>query len=256
MKAKWILFFIFIIFGGISIYNHTNTLVITHHKVELGQKGLKLKIAHVSDLHTKGLDNLEKQLALAISNEKPDIIVITGDLATPLGSSEGYEAVLKTLKAPKGTYFVQGNWEYWEPIQELKTLFRNNNITDLTNSYFQLDNNLWFVGFDDSEEGTPKLDILESIPKSAIKIGLFHSPVFFDKVAGKTQLNLAGHSHGGQIYIPMISSFWIPEGTGKYTQGWFEKNQSKLYVNRGIGTSIVPLRFNSHPELAIIDIDY
>jgi predicted MPP superfamily phosphohydrolase len=256
MKGKWILFFTLAVFGGIKIYDHTNTLVITRHKVELGQKGKKLKVAHVSDLHTKGLDKLEKQLALAISNEKPDIILITGDLATPSGSNEGYEAVLKILKAPRGTYFVQGNWEYWEPIQELKTLFRNNNIIDLTNNTYQLDNNLWLVGFDDSEEGAPQLGILESIPKSAIKIGLFHSPIFFDKVAGKTELNLAGHSHGGQIYIPLISSFWTPKGTGSYMQGWFQKNQSKLYVTRGIGTSILPLRFNSYPELAIINIDF
>lgn len=256
MGMKWIIFFLVIAGAGIGIYRHTNTLTVTHHQIKLGKGQKHIRIAHVTDLHTKGIGTLERQLITILKNEKPDIIAITGDLATPSGTKEGFESVLKELKAPRGTYFVHGNWEYWEPIPNLRKLLHSNGIKDITNKTLQIDQNLWLVGFDDSEEGNPELGIIEAIPKTAIKIGLFHSPIFFEKTAGRINLNLAGHSHGGQIRIPFIDPLWVPKGTGRYDQGWFEKNNTKLFVSRGIGTSILPIRFYCSPEIAFIDINY
>lgn len=250
-------FFVFLILIlAYGVYLHTNTLVITYHKVVLGPGKRKIKIAHVTDLHSKDFGKLEEQLFQSIEQELPDLIAITGDLATPSGTNEGYKSVLTKLKAPKGVFFVNGNWEYWEPISDLHLIFKEAGITDLSNHAIHLENNLWLVGFDDSEAGRPKLDILKSLPKDSIKIGLFHSPDFFEKTAGLVEVNFAGHSHGGQVRIPIAGHVWVPPGTGKYLQGWFEKNGSKLYVSRGIGTSILPIRFNCSPELAIIEITY
>lgn len=256
MKKKWIIVFIVTVITFAKIYLHTNTLRVSLHHVKLGSNKKKLRVAHVSDLHTSGLNQLEKQLIMAIENEKPDLIVITGDLATPSGTNEGYSKVLKNLIAPQGTYFVRGNWEYWEPINEIESILKNHHIVDLNNKSHLIDEDLWLVGFDDSEEGDPKLSILEAIPKNAVKIGLFHSPNFYDQVKRKINLSLAGHSHGGQIRLPFLKPFWVPEGTGQYDQGWFEQEGSKLFVSRGVGTSVIPVRFNCSPELAIIDISY
>lgn len=256
MSKKWILFFLLITLVAGALYLHTNTLALTYHEIVLNKGSKKLRLAHVTDLHTKGMGRLEKQLIKALIKEKPDVIVITGDLSTPSGTIEGYESVLKEFHAPGGVYFVQGNWEYWEPISELGELLDRNNIKNLTNLSHQIKLDLWIVGFDDSEEGQPAIKILDAIPKSTVKIGLFHSPAFFEEIAGLTDLNLAGHSHGGQFRIPFFGHFWVPEGTGKFDQGWFKKNRSKLFVSRGIGTSLVPIRFNCSPELAIIDIKY
>ncbi|MGE3611762.1 MAG: metallophosphoesterase [Bacteriovoracaceae bacterium] len=256
MSKKWFIFFFILINITVGVYLHTNTLTITYHNVTLRSGNKKIRIAHVTDLHTKGLGRIEKQLLVALKTEKPDVIVITGDIATPTGTEKGYESVLKELKAPQGIFFVQGNWEYWEPIQNLKMILNKNNIKDMTNQTHFLDQNLWLVGFDDSEEGQPHLEILDNLPKSALKIGLFHSPVFFEKTAGLVNLNLAGHSHGGQFRIPFLGHLWVPQGTGRFDQGWFEKDHSKLFVSRGIGTSILPMRFNCAPELAIINIQY
>ena len=249
------LFLVFLAFAG-GIYFHTNTLKVTRHQTTLGNGNQKLKIAHISDLHSSGFGRLEEQVYNALTLEKPDVIVITGDLATPSGTLDGYKEVIKDFKAPKGVYFVQGNWEFWEPISDLKYLLKETGVTDLTNRVHQLDHNLWLVGFDDSEEGTPQLEILKSLPPKAMKIGLFHSPRFFEKTAGLIELNLAGHSHGGQIRIPLMSPLWVPSGTGNYDQGWFEKENSRLFVSRGIGTSILPIRINCSPELAIIEVRY
>lgn len=213
-------------------------------------------MAHVSDLHTKGAGSLEQQVFEILKKEKPDLIFITGDLATPSGTLEGYKVVIGELKAPKGVYFVQGNWEYWEPIPGLEELFHEFGIIDLTNHAEKLDEDLWLVGFDDSEEGNPQLEILKGLPENSVKIGLFHSPQFFDKTNRSIHLNFAGHAHGGQIRLPFIGPLWVPKGTGQYDQGWFKKNHSHLFVSRGIGTSILPMRFNCSPELAIVDLSY
>lgn len=254
-KKRVILFFFFSVLI-VGIYHHTNTLEVTHHRIKISDGKQKLKIAHITDLHSKGLRKLEQQLFEALKKEKPDIIVITGDLATPSGTLEGYKTVLENLKAPKGVYFVQGNWELWEPISGLKKLFDEVGITDLTNGVQQLNQNLWLVGFDDSYQGTPNLEILKSLPQKALKIGIFHSPQFFEMTASLTELNFAGHSHGGQVRLPFIGSLWVPNETGQYDQGWFKKANSHLFVSRGIGTSILPIRLFCSPELAIIDVGY
>lgn len=256
MKKKSVIFFLITTVALVAIYFHTNTLAVTYHKVAIGGGNKKLRVAHITDLHTKGMNYLERQLIAALKQQNPDIIVITGDLANPSGTKEGYVSVLKELKAKKGTYLVQGNWEYWENIPDLKSILANNNIKNLTNQTHKLDQNLWLIGFDDSEEGLPELNIVNSIPKSAMKIAIIHSPIFFDKTASFTQLNFAGHTHGGQVRIPFIGPLWLPRGSGNYAMGWYEKEKSKLYVSRGIGTSILPIRFNCSPELAIIDINY
>lgn len=256
MKKSFILFLIITLIFGYAVYKHTNTLEITSHRIELAKKKRKLTIAHVSDLHTKGMGTLEKQVIDTINDSKVDLIVITGDIATPNGTHEGYISVLKNFRAPEGIYYIPGNWEYWEPIHELQTILKENNIIDLTNKTQKISENLWLIGFDDSEEGSPDLGIISNLPSSDVKIGIFHSPQFFDEVFTRTDLNLAGHSHGGQIRIPLVGSLFLPTGTGKYDQGWFKKENSKLFVSRGIGTSVLPIRFFCKPELAIIEVFY
>ena len=235
------------------IYNHTNSLVVTHHKKSFRDVKLNLKIAHISDLHSSSVGVLEKQLFKELGEEKPDLIFITGDLATPGHNREGFKQILKKLTAPHGVYLVKGNWEYWEPIERLEELLRENSIHLLNNDAKEILPNLWVVGFDDSEEGSPNLGILNDIPEKDFKIGLFHSPIFFNQVAGKIHLSFAGHSHGGQIKIPFLKPI-LPEGVGKYIEGWFKKSNSELYVSRGIGTSVLPIRLFCSPELAIINI--
>jgi predicted MPP superfamily phosphohydrolase len=252
MSRRWILIFIILLAFVIGIYFHTNTLEVTHHQVKLSVGNSKIKIAHVTDLHTHGIGRLEVQLFKTLEEERPDIIVITGDLTTPGGTLDGYKDVLDKLQAPKGVYFVQGNWEHWNPTSAIL----NTKISDLTNQIHQFDKNLWLVGFDDSEAGKPQLDILNSIPQNVLKIGLLHSPEFFKKTAGKVDLNLAGHTHGGQIRVPFFGPLWLPKGSAHYDQGWFEENSTRMYVSRGIGTSILPIRFNCSPELAIFEVSY
>jgi len=228
----------------------------TFHEVSIGRSGKSLLVAHVTDLHTDGMGALELKLIDSIRSKKPDIIFITGDVATPGGSVQGYEDVLSKFQAPLGVYFVQGNWEYWEPINELRDILKKATIVDLTNKSIHIKDDLWLVGLDDQLAGSPDVRTLEKTPENAKIISIFHSPILFNLIKNKTDLAFAGHSHGGQIRIPFWGPLWTPDGTGKYVSGWFHEGRGKMYVSRGLGNSILPIRFNCRPEVAFIKVNY
>jgi predicted MPP superfamily phosphohydrolase len=239
-----------------SMFFEPINLESTFHETTIGTSGKSLLIAHLTDLHTNGFGSLENKLIDSLRSQKPDIIIITGDIATPSGTAKGYKEVLSKLHAPLGTYFVQGNWEYWEPVKELRDIFKSSNIIDLTNKYVQIIDELWLVGLDDELAGSPQVSTYESLPAKAKIISIFHSPALFNSISSKTNLAFAGHSHGGQVRFPFIGSIWTPEGTDKYVSGWFEEGKAKMYVSRGIGTSVLPIRFNCRPEVAFIKVNF
>lgn len=245
----------FFTLGIYSSFIEPTWLEETFHNVKINKANRHIKIAHVSDLHSDKMGNIEKTLFKSLEKEAPDLIVITGDIATPGGEKDGYQRLLNSFKAPLGVFFVHGNWESWEPIPGLEELLKNSGIINLTNHSKRLTEDLWLYGFDDDLTGSPK-EITEMSLKEASKIAIFHSPTFFNKIKGKVDLAFSGHSHGGQIRLPFLGAPWTPEGTGLFTSGWFEASGTKMYVSRGIGTSILPIRFNCRPEVAYIDLYY
>lgn len=253
---KLILFLVPFTLLGYAVFIEPNQLESTTHQVSIGVQKRQLTIAHVTDLHTKGLGKIEQKLIAAIKEKKPDIIVITGDITTPGGTAKGYEEVLAQLRAPLGVYFVQGNWEYWEPVKELKDIFLRIGIRDLTNKTLKLNDFLWLAGLDDELAGSPDISVVGDIPEDKKVISIFHSPALFKKISDKIDLALAGHSHGGQIRVPWLGPLWTPEGTSEFDSGWYERGRARLYVSRGIGNSILPIRFNCKPEVAFIKTEY
>ena len=103
--------------------------------------------------------------------------------------------------------------------------------------------------------GSPDLDAaLQGAPTGSFKLVLMHAPDHFPRIAGRFDLALAGHSHGGQIVLPGYGPLLLPQGGQRYVRGWFTQNRSHLFVNRGLGTSGTPARLFSRPELAIIEV--
>jgi predicted MPP superfamily phosphohydrolase len=114
---------------------------------------------------------------------------------------------------------------------------------------------VWLVGLDEVTRGKPDLpEALTGVPAAVYRIGLVHAPSYFDRVAGYADLVLAGHCHGGQIRLPGLPPLYLPAGCGKYVEGWYEKNGSRLYVTRGLGNTILDMRLFSRPEIAIFDL--
>lgn len=255
-RSRVLLATLAVLAGGYAIFVEPNWIEVTRHSYH-PPAGFKLttplKIGHLTDLHTRGIGRREKKLLAILAAEKPDVIVITGD--TVSDSYKSSRLLLSALHAPLGVYVVRGNWENWLPPGNERAHYALAGVKLLVNEGGPLRPDIWVAGVDDSGTGTPNLDAgLAGAPPDALRILLFHSPAYFDQVAGKIQLALAGHSHGGQVRIPFLPALWLPRGAGRYVEGWFEKNGSRMYVSRGVGTSIAPLRFACRPEVAFITV--
>ncbi len=241
-------------------------LEVTHHHYHLpARSGMPdaanalsrpLKIAHLSDLHTYGLGRRERRLLALLDEEKPDLIVVTGDMLARRGTYEMCGEFLSRLHAPLGVWVVRGNWENWQPVRSERAFYASAGVNFLLNEARAVRPDVWLVGLDDPSSGTPNLEAaLKGVPAGAFIIALFHSPAYFDEVAGYCPLALAGHTHGGQVRIPLVPPLWLPRGSGRYLAGWYRQGNAQMYVSRGIGTSILPIRFLCRPELAIIIVE-
>ena len=228
---------------------------VTYHQIEAPIPS-PLKIAHLADIHTQGFGNRERTLLRILERERPDLIVVSGDTVVDGGTYEMCRTVLSRLRAPLGVWVVRGNWENWRPVTNERAFYQSTGVNFLLNENRQIGNrNLWIVGLDDAMSGRPDLETaLAGVPPQAFTIALFHSPAYFDRIAGRCHLAFAGHTHGGQIKFPWLGPLWLPAGCGRYLAGWYEQQGSRMYVNRGIGTSIIHARFLSRPEIAIITV--
>lgn len=230
---------------------------VTHHEVH-APIAEKIKIAHLTDLHTLGIGRREKSVLRILESERPDVIVVTGDSIRHDGNYAAVKSLYRMLRAPRGVWLVKGNWENAMPYggsEGEETFYDSTGVRLLTNAAGNIGKGLWLVGIDDFTKGIPDFQkALVGVPASAYRIALFHSPEYFDQIAGRVDLVLAGHTHGGQVRIPGFPPAYCPAGCGTYVSGWYEKNGTRLYISRGVGTSILNIRLNSRPEVAIISI--
>ncbi len=228
-----------------------------NHYVIHGNVASPLKIADLSDLHTRGLGRPERKVLAILAKENPDVILITGDtLADPFGNYAVCLKVYKQFHAPLGVWFINGNWEDLRPVRHARQYYREAGINWLVNQNHELRPDVWLIGLDDAAVGRPNLSVaMQGVPENVYRIAMFHAPIFFNVIAGNVDLVLAGHTHGGQVRIPFVKPFWLPEGSGPYLEGWYEEKNSRMYVNRGVGMSNIPVRFLCRPEVAFITVE-
>lgn len=238
-----------------GLFVEPNWIQVTHSTVR-GNVPAPLKIAHLTDLHTSHLGFREKRLLKLLDQEAPDVIVIAGDTISGWGTYGGESELLKRLHAPLGVWLVRGNWEDNRPRKDEHKFYGSLGVHFLFNQSAEIRKGIWLIGLDDPTFGRPNLsEALSGVPAGAYRIALFHSPKYFSTTAGRYDLALAGHSHGGQVRIPFLKPLWLPAGVGPYVEGWFEKDGSRMYVSRGVGTTFLPIRFLCRPELAIVTIE-
>jgi len=242
----------FVIFGY-SYWIEPVWIEVSRHAVKADIKD-SLTIAHLSDLHIRSLGSRESKILEILEQEKPNAVVITGDSVAENGNYQAVGTFLKKIRVPLGVWLVNGNWEHWRPSDEDTSIYQSAGVHFLNNSAEQLVNDVWLVGVDDELAGQPDLKSVYEIPKNAFRIGLFHSPSFFDESSEHFDLVLAGHTHGGQIRLPFLPPLWLPEGSGRFVSGLYRKGNSQMYVSRGLGNSIIDVRLLCRPELSIIKI--
>ena len=242
-----------------AVFIEPYRIQVTAYTIHTGPGGVQtpLKIAQLSDLHTRGLGRRERDMLAILEAEKPEVIVITGDsLANPFGSYAACMQVYKQLHAPLGVWFVHGNWEDIRPLRHERQFYREAGVNLLVNQNHELRPGVWLIGLDDASSGRPDLNpALKGVPEDAYKIAIFHAPAFFDRIAGKVNLCLAGHTHGGQVRLPFIRPFWLPDGSGRFLEGWYDEKGTRIYVSRGLGMSNLPIRFRCRPEIDFVTLE-
>jgi len=220
-----------------------------------------LKVAQFSDLHL-GFHSYEldlKNLMESIMSQSPDVICLTGDIvdnsAEPLVQAVPY---LTSLKAPMGKYAILGNHDHWGQPEEVVRMLEASGFVVLQNSNVLLrrqESMIAIVGLEDLLMGLPDPDkALKGIPEGTFSLLLMHEPDYADTAAlYPFDIQISGHSHGGQVRLPLLGAVITPLGSKRYIQGLYhlESSSMKLYVNRGIGVTQLPIRFLCRPELTV-----
>jgi len=245
----------------------TNTSVLLKN---LPESFNKIKIAHLTDLHSKNFGYREKKVVEILSKLKPDFVFITGDIID--WKTKDFESCLRFWQKlsenfPEKVFAVYGNHEHKNPeFKTFQKFFKQSNIKILNNEsvkIFGKDNFIELIGVDDPHIGYDNLEkALENtdINNKNARILLAHSPEIFRKVKEIKNANnknidlvLVGHTHGAMMNIPFLWKLYMPLAYDKqYKSGLFYENNIYMYVNRGIGTSFLPIRLNAFPEIAIL----
>jgi len=197
-----------------------NWIEVTHHSLSAAVAA-PLKIAHLTDLHTKGLGFRERRLLELLWQEKPDLIVITGDTISSTGTYEEESVVLRHLHAPLGAWLVRGNWENRHTLRGESEFYRANGVHFLANRSAAVRPDIWLTGTNDSANWSAEVErAFASVPENTYRIALFHGPAFFSQSRARYDLARAGHSHGGRCVFPFAGrSGFLPASALTCTGG-------------------------------------
>jgi predicted MPP superfamily phosphohydrolase len=236
-----------------------------------------LRIAILTDIHAvEPWMPVERISGIVheLNAQKPDIIVLLGDYVNglrrryctreiPVGE---WMAPLQSLHAPLGVYAILGNHDFWSgQAPEIRRAFRKAGIALLENAALKVSwgrDHFWIAGLYDqlNAESRGIWDLkatLRHITDRAPVILLAHEPDIFANVPASVILTLAGHTHGGQIYIPFVGRLGFVADNAryaKYAYGHFEEDGRHMIVSSGLGLSNLPIRFMVPPEIAIVTL--
>ncbi|MCS6806274.1 MAG: metallophosphoesterase [Acidobacteriota bacterium] len=217
-------------------------------------------LVQLSDVHHGALVRADYILsAVAMINERqPDVVVLTGDYITHSRAyMEPCAELLSQLRAKDGVFAVLGNHEFWTDADKMTRSFKKHHIHVLRNTHTHLERKgerLALVGVDDST--TAQDDIraaLHGVHINAPTILLSHNPNVLRKAAHfGVHLILSGHTHGGQIRLSTRQR--PPHRWLRFYHGYVQLGMTQLYINRGLGTVIVPVRYQCRPEITVIEL--
>jgi len=228
-----------------------------------------LRVAVISDIHVGGpfIDDQKLRQIVARTNQlQPDLIVLLGDYMS--GNSwhghrvepEVFAPTLKDFRAPLGVYSVLGNHDWWYDGKKVRRALEQNGIKVLDNEVAEVkvrDSSFWLAGLADRWT-RPQLieETIARVPQGKPVIALTHNPDIFPDMPPTVPLLLAGHTHGGQVNLPLIGRPIQPSDFGqRYAAGHVFENDHHLFVTTGIGISILPVRFRVPPEIVLLTLN-
>lgn len=221
------------------------------------------RIVQVSDLHNAKFGKNNSRLISKIKDQSPDIIVITGDIVdsnhTNIDTATDF---CKEAAKIAPCYYITGNHEMWLDKSETDTLYSGMNsagVTILDSTTITLENGIYLTGLGDDHlyDGT-LAKLSDSVPDDALHIVLAHEPQYLEEeyTLSSPDLIITGHAHGGQIRLPFIGGIVAPDQGffPKYTAGEYKSGDTTMYVSRGLGNSVIPLRLFNTPEINLLKI--
>jgi predicted MPP superfamily phosphohydrolase len=226
------------------------------------------RILQISDIHA-GEQFMPAHLGEVVGKIrelKPDIILITGDFvySSPLMTDEILDTtagLLAQLSASMPVFAVMGNHDHWWDVSRVRSMLQRANVKELANDFFTIqkdDDMLHICGVDDFYVRESKLEpILSRLPEVGCAILMAHEPDFADKsaVSGRFDLQVSGHSHGGQVVIPFLGPLVLPNYGRKYPSGFYKIGQMVQYTNRGLGMVFPYVRFLCRPEITVFTLN-
>ena len=277
VKKKYLSVILAILFSVLILWTIWGnvTVGVTHYSVtskQLPDSFDGFKIAVVSDLHNARFGRDNSQIVRKIEEEHPDIIAITGDLVDANRTDlETAVALVHKLMQLAPCYYVTGNHEAWigKQFSVLEEMLLAENVQILHDEVIRLERDgqtIQLAGLDDPDFTERDTVVQQSLLQTKLNqmnlseeycILLSHRPETFEAyVEENIDLVLSGHAHGGQFRLPFIGGIVAPDQGlfPKYTAGKYIRNNTTMIVSRGIGNSIIPVRFNNRPEIVVIEL--
>jgi uncharacterized protein len=236
-------------------------LEVTHVEIrsaKIAQATGRVRIVHISDIHSIGRAGLEPRLPQVIREQKPDLIVYTGDSLARQDGLPNFRTLMTELTKIAPVYATAGNWDIATEV--VGHLYEGTDVIYLEGKHVKQEvrgTPIWIAGIgqwhDDQVWGS-----MRGIPRSEFSIFMFHYPDGIREVANENiDLYCAGHTHGGQVALPFYGALTTNSIYDKeFEAGLYKVKNTWLYVNRGIGmTAGAPrVRFLARPEVTVIDL--
>ncbi|HKW91891.1 MAG TPA: metallophosphoesterase [Methylomirabilota bacterium] len=225
-----------------------------------------IRIAALSDVHTGAphvTPAMVRDIVARVNRAQPDLVVLLGDyvvhgvIGGRFVEPEATAAALRDLRAPLGVYAVLGNHDWWYDGGRVRRALEGAGIRVLENAATPVMVNgrsLWIAGVGDQMTGHDEIRrTLRQVPDGAPLIALTHNPDLFPEMPARALLTLAGHTHGGQVNLPLFGRLIVPSRYGsRYAIGHVREDGRDLFVTPGIGTSIIPVRFRVPPDVSLL----
>jgi predicted MPP superfamily phosphohydrolase len=234
---------------------------LTHHRIPW-RGGARLRIAHLTDLHVGWgtPSTLLEQSVLLCQQARPDLVVLTGDYVNrTLKHLPELSALLGRL--PRPCVATLGNHDHWAGAEEITAALGAQGIPVLQNEHLRLivaGTPVTVVGIDDGFTGRDDVERAFAglrCPEAALVLS--HFPEAADAIAScGGRIVLAGHTHGGQIELPIVTTAVARLAGSRYIAGWYDLGCARLYVNAGVGSAAIRVRLgaNTRPEVAVVDL--
>lgn len=221
------------------------------------------RLVQISDLHMDGDTMTASHLMSvmdAVNRLVPDMVAITGDFFTRRPPDERVQEMitaLKMLRARDGVVAVLGNHDHWSGKLIVRQTLKDAGVINVSNAVHTLQRGsalLHWCGVDDVWEHVARLDdVMTVLPNEGAAVMLVHEPDYADTTAplNRFDLEISGHTHGGQVNLPVLGRLVLPYLGEKYHTGLYQVGTMQHYTNRGLGMVNPKVRFNCRPEITV-----